>query len=269
MRKLPEKPRNTAQQKKSAKEQREPEQYEKIITAINRVADEKHTENDENNPKQRGKRRREIATILSIIFGTCVALIAVYISHRDSSDQIVALSGQLEEMKNQRLLTIAQQRANLRREQPLITPIAEGGKDATSGAKVIGWDFSPAWKNISSTIAKDFRGWFDIRTFNDDVDTEKYPGVGNCPPFENNEQWQEGIIVQPGGGKTLVAKFLPVRDAIKAMSGKKYTLMWGHIEYRDIFPDSPLHHEDWCVDVILNDLATNSWSMPIHFERID
>ena len=102
MGKFPKKPGNTTQHKKPAKEQGEcGDKYKQIIAAINRVADEKHADNDESNPKERSKRCREIATIGAILFSACVALIAVFISHKDSSEQIVALSGQLKIMQGQ------------------------------------------------------------------------------------------------------------------------------------------------------------------------
>jgi len=41
------------------------------------------------------------------------------------------------------------------------------------------------------------------------------------------------------------------------MNGDKTLFIGGHIEYRDIFPDSPLHHYDWCDLVLPDDISRN------------
>ena len=60
-----------------------------------------------------------------------------------------------------------------------------------------------------------------------------------------------------------ISKFLSVDDANAVVANTKYILMWGHIEYEDIFPDTSLHHYDWCVAVIPNDIARAIFSFPI------
>lgn len=96
-----------------------------------------------------------------------------------ANKQVTAMQGQLAEIKNQRLLTIAQMRANLRRDNPTITAVGEGHKFIGVGEKLIGWEISPNWKNAGSTDAKNFLGWFDIRAF--DVKPPKTVGIADCP----------------------------------------------------------------------------------------
>jgi hypothetical protein len=100
----PQKPEYRRKQEHAAQERQEAQKHEdnvKIIAAMNRVADEQHAANYEDTPKDKGKRYREIATIVGIYVAASVALIAIWISHKDSSDQINALSGQLKAMQGQ------------------------------------------------------------------------------------------------------------------------------------------------------------------------
>lgn len=98
----PQKPAYRRKQEHAAKERQEAEQHNdnvKIIAALNRVADEQNAANNEESPKQKSKRCREIATIVGIYVAAGVALLAILITHWDSSDQIGALRSQLDAMR--------------------------------------------------------------------------------------------------------------------------------------------------------------------------
>ena len=138
--------------------------------------------------------------------------------------QLDAMQGQLDEAKRQRLLTIELQRANLKRGDPQIVAIDQTGKQAAIEKAIVGWMITPTWTNIGGTIARNFRGWFKIQTFND---SQSKKAIGrDCPNFQNEESWpqdepmMESIIVQPGGTKALLGKPLSVRDAVEAVPGK-------------------------------------------------
>jgi hypothetical protein len=91
-----EKPECRSKQEAAEEERQEPKKHEddiKIIAAMNRIADEQHAANDENTPKEKGKRCREIVTIVGLYLAAIIAIIAILTTHKDSSDQIGALSG--------------------------------------------------------------------------------------------------------------------------------------------------------------------------------
>jgi hypothetical protein len=35
--------------------------------------------------------------------------------------------------------------------------------------------------------------------------------------------------------------------------------MWGHIEYKDFFAETPVHNHDWCVEVVPNDISADDF----------
>src|SRR5713226_2498350 len=70
------------------------------------------------------------------------------------------------------------------------------------------------------------------------------PVTKSCPAATPPNPLPEPIIIQAGSGMEQVSQFLPIEIANKNMAGQQYILMWGHVEYRDGFPDTPLHFED-------------------------
>jgi hypothetical protein len=77
--------------------------------------------------------------------------------------QLTVMQLQLAESKNQRLFTIAQLRANLRREPISMTPINSAGGFAEAGQQISAWIVNPKWQNVgamdaSSLLKKVFRG---------------------------------------------------------------------------------------------------------------
>jgi hypothetical protein len=146
---------------------------------------------------------------------------------------------QLTEATNQRLLTIAQIRANLRREDPLITPIGTNNQLIGAGEQIAGWQVSPQWTNSGSTKAIDFFGWFQIFPFRH-LPPHKLTG-GDCPALESPKELPFPAIVQPSKPFKQFAERLDVQDAVAAHDGKGYILMVGHIEYRDSLPETSPH----------------------------
>jgi hypothetical protein len=210
-------------------------------------------------PQEKSARVTSIATIWIALFTFVLAGASWYQGHINS--------GQLDEMKNQRLLTQIQIRANIRRELPQITAYGDGEKMIGVGETIRGWKVSPTWQNVGGTDATDFKAWFDIAPF------DYIPGhalsAADCPQPTRSIPSAGGLTVHPGLPMSQLAKNLPIEDVTKAQNGTGYILMVGHMEYRDIFPESPLHHDDWCVGVVPNDIQRNIWSMPIIREKTD
>ena len=179
----------------------------------------------------------------------------------------VGVEGQLGEMQQQRLLTITQIRANLRREQPTYFQIREDGELRGPGDKLGGFAISPNWKNIGSTNAVEYRGWFNLRTFSHGG--QHTVTVKDCPELPAPIPLPEGLVVLPGGPISQLARTFSLADAVEAKSQTKYILLWGHIEYRDIYPDTPTYHDDWCEIVLRNDIEKAIFSFPTLQEKVD
>ena len=236
---------------------------EKIVSAIHAVEQQL----DENSPKKKTDRCWARASALGLWAAAAVGLTAVVVSSHDSRLQYHTMMGQLGEMKAQRLVTTAQMRANLRRERPQLLPIGNGGKLIGVGEKMTDIAVSPNWTNVGSTNAQDYRGWFDLQVH--DLQPKQIVTASDCPPIGEPRALSEGTVVEPGRNILQAAQKFSVQDAIQARDDNKYILMRGHIQYRDIFPDTPAHHDDWCVVIVPNNLEKMEFSFPIVREKAD
>jgi hypothetical protein len=243
---------------------------EKIIAALNGIIENLKGSQDEKSPKNTGDRRRHVWEIGGLWAAATVGLLAIIIGNHDASQQIGIMQSQLNEMKSQRIITIAQTRANLRRDTS-VHALTEGRKPANTGEKIIGFEFSPYWNNAGNTDAIDYRGWFNLRAFGIGPKIPRALSDKDCPPIAAPDPLPEGKVILRDASVIQLAQFLSVEDAIAATdpSDSKYILMWGHMEYRDIyFPETPPHSDDWCVSVAPNDLQRALFSFIVLSEKI-
>jgi hypothetical protein len=198
-------------------------------------------------------------TAYLVLFTFCLVFVGIL--------QWVSIRGQLHEMKAQRLLTMAQISANLKQERTIITPYGEGEKPISQGEIIRGWHITPSWTNVGGSDARGFVGWFEVIPYN--FMPPRPPNGGDCPvPVEPKSPRPE-YVIQPHAGMLQVAQKLALEDVIRAKNGKGYILVVGHIEFRDIFPDTPIHHRNWCELLIPDDPARNIWSDIMLSERAD
>ncbi len=186
-----------------------------------------------------------------------------------AAGQVDLMQGQLNEMKSQRLFNIAQTRAVLRRTNPVMHPAGiDLGKPTQ---KLLGWNVNPIWMNVGTTDAREVRGWWDI------VVTPTPPLIDNkitakCPTLKTPPILPEPSVVQKAGGITELAKFLSINDVMQAANQQPTVLIYilGHIEYTDIYyPETHLHHFDWCVMALPNDIEKNAFSFLSVYEKSD
>jgi hypothetical protein len=76
------------------------------------------------------------------------------------------------------------------------------------------------------------------------------------------------IVITAGKSFGELAKKLSLQDARIAHDGSGYIMMSGHVEYHDMFSNTALHYDDWCVHIIPNNMENNVWSFPIIYERV-
>jgi hypothetical protein len=196
------------------------------------------------------------------LFAAATAQVYVYIRQASIMDgQLTVMRDTLGEMSKQRLLTIAQMRANLRREDPEITPMNERSTPAVQGEKADSWQISPRWTDAGSTNAQEYLGWFDVQAF--DRRPNQMLDAKDCPAIPTPPDLPDGTVIPPGHKFPQLAQKLSAQDAFAAVNGGKYILMRGHIQYRDIFQDTSLHYENWCVVIIPNDAQRSIFSFPL------
>lgn len=232
---------------------------------------EQHTREGRNNENKRGYifpklNTPEWMTALSAVAATVVACCALGVSivscsvtqsqldeMRSSSmqaDQLVAAAvAQAETMKRQQEITVVQLRANVRRETIRYIPVFIG-----EGAK-IGWEVNPIWRNVGSTDARNYVGWWGIRR----VEIASL-GTETCPRIDRPDILPERIVIAPGEAVIQSAFNLSVEDAVKAARNEIAIFISGHIEYMDIFPGTAPHRSDWCVRVIPNNIEADKMS---------
>lgn len=175
------------------------------------------------------------------------------------------MQGQLDEMGKQRLMTIAQLRADLKQESPQITPIRSDEKPAQPGDSVVAWAVSPQWINSGETDARGYIGWFDLKPLT--FTKPHHVSAADCPVPTRTPT--KPTDIPRGQGFRMVAKKIELPNAERAEGGYGIILMVGHLEYRDIFPGTTEHHADWCTALLPNDLKQGLWSPFILFQTSD
>jgi hypothetical protein len=266
---------DTARQKKREEGQQR-ENYIQIILSLNRITDEQAASRDQADRNEGKKSLRDWLTIIALFSAAAAALITVLVSHGDtrralkdaryatnrqlaaSTDQlnemiaqVQAMRDQLAEAKRQRAITIAQTRANILRTDISVTPINDRGTFAATGDKITSWAISPVYANAGPTDAEDYRAWFEIKTF---IITSPHKVTASECPTSILPKSINGGVFQRNAKITESAKFVSATDILNVTQGGAYILMWGHLEYKDIYYlETPFHYEDWCVVVVPND----------------
>lgn len=195
----PQKPEYRRREEQAAREQQEAEKHDdniKIIAAMNRVADEQHAANHEHTPKEKGKRSREIIRICGIYTAAVVALIAILITHWDSSDQIAALSGQLKVMQGQLDAMEADQRPWIKVEPnvgelPVDLTHGVGGLPFHANYKLTNTGHSPAFNvRVAPYSFVPTEGKYDMF-----AEQHERCEQSRTEPLDN---WARGYILFPG-----------------------------------------------------------------------
>lgn len=173
----------------------------------------------------------------------------------------VAIEGQLKEMRDQTATTRAQVRANMAQEDFVHEPVTENGI-------VTGWDISPRWKNSGATDASDLKGWWTLKfvaAFN--RPPKSWTGA-DCPKFETpfNFEGASTVVIPSGHPWTLVSTRLSSEVVTQVLNGKGAVFAFGHLQYRDIFPDNPIHYFNWCDLVSPYDAPHNGFSFLVLYQ---
>jgi hypothetical protein len=66
--------------------------------------------------------------------------------------------------------------------------------------------------------------------------------------------------LQPTHSYLQLAQRISIEQLQKTAKGEAIIIIEGHFEYRDIFPDDPIHIIDWCSRLIPNDIPTKKVS---------
>jgi hypothetical protein len=137
----------------------------------------------------------------------------------DAHQRLPILSGQLQEMQTDSIIKKNEIRARIQRNTT--TEITATGLAEATGLI-----------NIGKSDAQYFTGWNDIRFFE--------PEAADRFDFGKNPD-------DPSETISLPTQEIVTNDVRRAMNKEGVIIHWGYIEYRDIFPESPVHYLHWCM----------------------
>jgi hypothetical protein len=148
-------------------------------------------------------------------------------------------------------MLVEQTRAHLRRETKVI---AVGGKQPDGTPKAAAWTISPTWTNAGSTSAKEVRFSFVAKVYDTPLNHNFEELRPLCPEPPRPKDSNPATVISPGAPLTQFAILLPIADILAAQQQLKTIILSGHIEYRDVYPETSLHREDWCIAFVPNDV---------------
>jgi hypothetical protein len=104
-------------------------------------------------------------------------------------------------------------------------------------------------------------GWVDIQFFASDVPEDfdfLHPRPKNIPthPLPTTSAAQGTEFMQP-------TRTLSADEMQTIIDGKGKAVIWGHMEYRDVFPDTDVHHVHYCLKVFPANVGAIV-SFPLH-----
>jgi hypothetical protein len=165
--------------------------------------------------------------------------------------QLTATQGQLTEMQIQSAVTRTQLRANLK--------LTMANYVINNDGKAFAWIFTPVWKNAGTTEALRANGWDDSQSFPNDAPEKfdflhprnKLPDV----PFAKS--------IPQGDELMSPTRSLTVDEMKNITDNKGQAVIWGHMEYDDVFPHTPTHHIHYCLRIYPANIS-NIVSFPLY-----
>ena len=163
-----------------------------------------------------------------------------------------AIHGQLREAREQTITTHAQIRANMIQEDI-------GHELRYENGALVGVFFTPHWKNVGATDARDYVGWYRLTALSGKTNWT----VADCPNPDRPADVPGPIVVQAGHPLSQEGQLLPIAVINQVLINRGAIFFAGHSQYRDIFPDDPTFHFDWCQRAVINNLSANEFSFQI------
>jgi hypothetical protein len=187
---------------------------------------------------------------------TVVIAIATIASVKISSLQWIAINGQLGEMGRQIAITEAQ----LRPRMSLTLELSGDVKDANGGKSLNGRIVTPVWKNSGSVPPDELVGWVHIRTFDGDTPF----GSPNAFHLGREDAPLERLWVPSPNTYEQGGTMINEGDLQRVLGRTGQVIAWGYMQYRDPFPNAPVHHLSWCfkLSLVLTESGRKDWWLP-------
>ncbi len=145
------------------------------------------------------------------------------------SRQLNVMQGQLDEMRTDALIHRNEVRARMQR-------------NTKSWLRPTGLAQTTDFQNIGKSDAQEFSGWNEMKFFiKNDADRFDFR--------QHPDYWsgRQGVSVPSNDTVSVVTVEIPDSDVRRAINREGFIIHWGYIEYKDIFPEDPIHFLYWCV----------------------
>ncbi|MEO5758421.1 MAG: hypothetical protein ABIQ51_16345 [Mesorhizobium sp.] len=149
-----------------------------------------------------------------------------------------ATSAAIEAVRVSREIGFAQSRAFVFCDHVESAWVARKGEE-----NILEWFFFPVWRNTGNTPIKNaiskVNAWVgtDVGPLPKDFDYPDYNG----PPAK--------IVIGPQGTMHGLHLPIPIETMVKIREKTAHAYIWGWIEYSDIFPDTPRHRSEFCLEI--------------------
>jgi hypothetical protein len=113
-------------------------------------------------------------------------------------------------------------------------------KSASTG-KIIGWTFTPTWKNSGETPTRNMVNHISMLSFDAEIDSKwDFPNIWSKNiPVDQRTRVPMGVAPKDiTFGQTL---FVDIDTLDKVSNNNKFLYIWGMAEYNDVIPSTPLH----------------------------
>jgi hypothetical protein len=161
-----------------------------------------------------------------------LASVATIIYAGFTYNQWQVMRGQLEEMKTASTIIRAQLRAKLK-----VAMLAEPMQE--------GWFMTPTITNAGQTEAKNLSSWDDGGFYTSDA-----PQDYNFIQIRGSKRSSISHSVAQGEQLQQPSIIISNDDVRKCVGGEGKFIVWGYLEYGDVF--DKIHHEHYCFNVIPN-----------------
>lgn len=109
------------------------------------------------------------------------------------------------------------------------------------------WKLTPVWKNTGQSDARNVVAWDKIRLFKRD-EAEHFDFLKW--PVDRDKVVK--LTIPPEGSFSQQTLTATQDDAQAYLSGSSVVIIWGYIEWNDVFDDTPLHSRNWCHEMIFD-----------------
>jgi hypothetical protein len=124
--------------------------------------------------------------------------------------------------------------------------------------RVLVWQIKPVWENNGTTGTRHMYNHVSWKTFPGEIpDDFDFPDIWD----EGEKQERAIILIGPQSKLNGRTVSIPTEELIDAGQGRKRVFIWGWAEYDEVFPNTPRHRIEFCVELkVLGDATVANFN---------